>query len=649
MKLKPLALSAASALLLHLSTPAAAAEPLHAKQLAGPPSEFALMQAPHPAAGAVHSKAALIPIELTQDKSGRLGWRGQLPVEGSNLRVLLLADEGHGWQMDLRSPSGRMEKAAGLAKRIERGGFGIEAERFPSELYSFEGLQSGLWSVEITAESKSPRAGFLLIEGDPATELSSHPAHLDFVLGRTITLTAQLSAAAKNGSVLLGHEAGRVSQAELRVNFPDGRIETLAMNDQGLDGDAVAGDGIYSGSFKAGEAGMHTAQVLVQGSNADGRALLRSAEHVIPVVEPSLQLLGPAHALAAKQGGPERLSIEIPVAAAKRDQHYRAVAEVWGRDAKGQPTPVAWIGGMVRPEAGKLGLGFDQRWQLLSGAQGPYELRNLRIEDPDHFVTVASAKSLPLALAEPSLKLAAGDTLAVDETMLMGPRPAELNAKATGRRLLLVHGYCSGGVWPAAQFSTASTFLDSFQNRTHDQFAQRIRNFGAQWNSFGTVAHSQGGAASLHLYAYYWSGLDNATGGRLIQSVGTPYQGTNLAGVLAALGSLFGVGCGTNSNLTYSGAASWLAGVPNWARGQVNYYTTAFRSTNWWTNDYCNFASDLVLSDPEDGTVERTYGQLPGGVNRGHVAGQCHTAGMRDPAQYLDSSRNSVMNSNAAR
>ena len=134
-----------------------------------------------------------------------------------------------------------------------------------------------------------------------------------------------------------------------------------------------------------------------------------------------------------------------------------------------------------------------------------------------------------------------------------------------------------------------------------------------------------------------------------MQSVGTPYQGTNLAGVLSALGGIFGVGCGSNSNLTYSGAASWLAGIPSWARGQVHYYSTGFRSTNWWTNDFCNFASDLVLSDPEDGTVERSSAQLPGAVNQGHVSGQCHTAGMRDPAQYLDASRNSVMNANAAR
>jgi hypothetical protein len=36
-------------------------------------------------------------------------------------------------------------------------------------------------------------------------------------------------------------------------------------------------------------------------------------------------------------------------------------------------------------------------------------------------------------------------------------------------------------------------------------------------------------------------------------------------------------------------------------------------------------------------------------LNRGHVTGQCHTTGMRDPAQYLDASRNATMNANVAR
>jgi hypothetical protein len=215
---------------------------------------------------------------------------------------------------------------------------------------------------------------------------------------------------------------------------------------------------------------------------------------------------------------------------------------------------------------------------------------------------------------------------------------------------MLVHGYCSGDAWGPVQgqFASSVKFQDFNQNRSHNDFALRIRAFGDQFDSFGIVAHSQGGAAATHLYTYYWSGLDYASGSRLIQSVGTPYQGTALAGNLAAIGDVFGVGCGTNTDLTYSGASSWLSGIPSWARSRVNYYTTSF-ATAWWRWDYCNIGSDLLLSDPEDGTTERAYGQLPGAYNRGHKTGWCHTEGMRDPPQVRDSSRNSVMSNYAAR
>lgn len=644
MKLKPLALCAAS-LLLGSALPAIASPAF--KQLAGPPSEIAQMRAPSPAAAAIHSKSALIPVELSAEKSGRLSWRMALPVERPELQVLLLAGEDHGWELGLRGPSGTLYKAAQLAERAQPGEFGLEGERFTSELYQFGRLQKGGWSLEISAEAGARKQGFLLIEGDSGTELASHPSHLDYLAGGRIGLTAQLTALGKSG-VVLGHQAGTVEEASIRLTRADGTVEKIAMFDDGLHADGAAGDGLYGGLFDAGNAGLLNAQVLVKGRSADGTALIRTAEHVIPVVESDLRIGRAASASLAKSGGPSRLALRVPVDSAKKGGHYRAIGEVWGRDAEGAEVAIAWVGGMVEITGGAIELGFDERWVAKAGARGPFELRHLRIEDPNHFVSLAKAERLPLAMSLSARKYTAGE-LQVDPLMTQGPRPAELDRKGVGSRLILVHGYCSGGVWPASQFSNSSTFLDANQNRSHDEFARRIRDFGATWNSFGTVAHSQGGAASLHLYTYYWSGLDNAVGARRMQSVGTPYQGTNLAGVLAALGGIFGVGCGTNSNLTYSGAASWLAGIPSWARGQVNYYSTAFRTTNWYTNDYCNFASDLVLSDPEDGTVERSYAQLPGGINRGHVSGQCHTNGMRDPAQYLDASRNSVMNANAAR
>src|SRR5690606_32525989 len=148
---------------------------------------------------------------------------------------------------------------------------------------------------------------------------------------------------------------------------------------------------------------------------------------------------------------------------------------------KGGEVPVAWIGGMAETGAGRVSLGLDERWVARAGASAPFELRAVRIEDPDHFIPLATAARVPLATPRLQLSPAAARG-PIDELMTMGPRPdaANVHAAATGRRLVLVHGYCSGGVWPQAQFATSSTFLDAHQNRSHDQFAQRIRNFGAQ-------------------------------------------------------------------------------------------------------------------------------------------------------------------------
>lgn len=62
--------------------------------------------------------------------------------------------------------------------------------------------------------------------------------------------------------------------------------------------------------------------------------------------------------------------------------------------------------------------------------------------------------------------------------------------------------------------------------------------------------------------------------GRIVQSLGTPYQGCPLAGLLAYLGDLLGIGCGLNEDLTYDGAEQWLSKIPLDKRAEVYYYTT---------------------------------------------------------------------------
>ncbi|OOW69620.1 conditioned medium factor [Xanthomonas axonopodis pv. martyniicola] len=637
-----------------LSAPLAAAE-LQPKQLAGPPEEFAQMRAPDPAESAILSKSALLPVELAPaGQSAR--WQGSLPVENGHLRFMVLSGD-QAWDAVVAAPqlAGARATAVATPLHAQRTLLGTAEHGTSGMRYAVESARNGAWSLTLQSSSPVAQRGYVLMEGDARTQLASYLRTRQQQVGQSLTLNALLSGNDARGATLLTAQAGTIDQAGLRVIDPQGGVRSLPMADDGKHGDGAAGDGVYGGTFQPTSEGTWIAQVIVHGHDQAGQPFVRTSEHVVPVVDTSLRLLG--NALGARAAEGTRLTIALPVAArGNAPSHYRVFGQVWGTDAKGKDVPVAWIGGMLTPQQGQLPLSLDERWIARAGARAPFTLRSLRIEDPDHYIPLVQAGALPLQV--PALRRAsvARASTAIDESMRMGPRPTALASamataqpQAAGSQLVLVHGYCSNGVWPQAQFTNASTFLDAKQNRSNDQFAQRLAQFASQWSSFSTVAHSQGGMAALHLYTYYWSGLDNATGGRVMQSVGTPYQGTNLSGVLAAVGSWFGVGCGTNSDMTYDGAKAWLAGIPADARAKVNYYTTSFAKTNWYTNDYCNAASDLVLNDPEDGTVEQVNAQLPGGVNRGHTTGQCHTTGMRDPAQYLDANRNAVMNANAAR
>ncbi|MBN8726485.1 MAG: conditioned medium factor [Xanthomonadales bacterium] len=618
-------------------------DPASAKQLAGPPAEMAAMRAASPLEGAIHSRSALLSVRLDPVAgTQRSRWQGGIPVDRARVRALVFGEPGDLAHWQLRPAEVRGRASASLVQPPVASSFGIGNAQVAAMAYEFDGFSGDRLDLVLEAQGGAS-TGVLLIEGDPATELVSWPLGTRQRVGDRFAIAAVLDGTpADSKEAVLGRRAGRIETALLRVTDPAGAVTEWPMRE-----DPKHADGTYSADFPLHQAGDYTAQVEVRGTDARGRAFVRTAEHLVAAVAASLEVA--AGQVAARRAGDTRVALPVPVRVrAGGPDHYRALAEVWGHDAGGTAIPVAWIGGMVAPSNGAIELGFDERWIDLAGAQPPFELRALRIEDPERSVEVTGAERVEFTLPRRFVLYSARD-ITVDESMRMGQRPAGMAPMGTGKRLLLVHGYCSGGVWPAGQFGTASTFLDANQNRSNDQFALRIRNFGATWNSFGTVAHSQGGMAALHLYSYYWSGLDNATGNRLLQSVGTPYKGTNIAGILATLGNWFGVGCGKQADLTYSGAASWLAGIPSWARAKVNYYTTSFATTHWWVNDYCQIATDLVLSDPEDGTVEQANAQLAGATNRGHVTGQCHTASMRDPAQYLNSSRNATMNTNAAR
>jgi hypothetical protein len=362
---------------------------------------------------------------------------------------------------------------------------------------------------------------------------------------------------------------------------------------------------------------------------------------------------------------------------------------------------------------GSVALRVDERWvqratagldlgAVAKAANGmkrglKLELRKVRLEDGDNYIPVAEAAEVQIELGVEEQQRLVDIMQAADEAggasalgltmpsrvMTAGCPPAKLATKLTKllatanvtdasklhvdlhslrgdlhvsvgatSRVALVHGYCSQSVWPAGDFSNSYVFSDHDQSRSHDAFAQLIGQALASSNSASVVAHSQGGLASLQLMSAYYSNLDlGAAGiGRAIQSVGSPYQGVPLAGLLATLGSVFGVGCGSNADLTYDGARRWLAGIPMADRAHVHYYFTWYRQGSFpYLNNYCNLAANAVLKWPNDGVVENENAVLPGGNLVSSGEGQCHTRDMNYMAQCTDATRNAQMNTAAAR
>ncbi len=627
------------------------AQSLNNKQLAGPPAEFELMQKAQPEQSALLSKSALLPVILKETNSGNWVWDSKIAIDSHDFNFMVFANGSKNWQIEMVNPmTNKVTAIEDLADDSISTKFGLEQNNYPGEKYSFKNIGTGNWILRIKSIGEPDQfKGFVLASSDSKYQLNSYKTNLDQITGHNIHFVTQSTSNEKTIEALKDYNP--INSAFMLVTNPDGLQQKHAMYDDGLHGDKYANDGLFGGEFKASEAGDYTVQINATGTNPNGTPFYRTTEHFVPVIEQSISMN--TNKVSAISVGDNRLNIGLDVEYFNKsaDDHYRIIAEVWGENIKGTMTPVSWISTITNVDEGQLNIELDGRWLEMANVANKYELRNLRIEDANHFIPLVDKKNINLnigTIQKSSNKSFNGN---ITDEMMMGKRPIETNHanKASGK-VLLVHGYCSSDVWGAyaGQFSSSSTFYDLDQNRSHDEFARRIRDFGDQYNSFGVVAHSQGGAASLHLYTYYWSGLDYSSGSRMIQTVGTPYQGTPLAGNLAALGDVFGVGCGYNSNLTTSGASSWLAGIPTWARNQVNYYTTSF-ATKWWRYDYCSMGTDLFLSDPEDGVIEKSRGQLSGANNRGHKTGWCHTLDMRDSGQTSDSSRNSTMSNYAKR
>jgi hypothetical protein len=610
------------------------------KQLAGSPDEVNQMRLPNPENLGTRSKTAMIAVKGSQTFD--------IPVDNTeNFRVMLLSPNAKEMRLQIADNDNNFADLRGVKNsniiRSETT-YGLGNENFPAEVFEFKSIERGTIHLRIDTPNKSGTSnktiGFLVVSSETPYRLYSFVDTYATVVGAEIGLVTSLFDKNANNEIDRPNAlVGNIREASAEITLPNGKLQSVNLTD--------AGNGTFRVGFVPTTAGKHVAEITVRGTTPEGAEFVRTSEELFQVAANRV-IIG--RKIEASLIDDIRFQLNLPVRGLGNGQKVITHGEIWGLNNAGQEETVAWIGGMTTVANNKVTLSLDSRWLANSAVKGNYELRNIRLTDADSSIVLGESKRIALPTVYPTAtsKNFAGT---INDEMRQGKRPADLNPSgAVGGKLMLVHGYCSGDAWSSTgNFTNFVKFQDFNQNRSHDQFANLIRTFGSNLPSFGVVAHSQGGAASLHLYNYYWSGLDYATGGsRLIQSVGTPFQGTALAGNLAALGSVFGAGCGANTNLTYSGAATWLAGISTSSRAKVFYHTTSFEDV-WWRYDYCSLATDLFLGDPEDGVTERAYGQLSGGNNMGHKTGWCHTTSMRDPGQTTDSSRNSTMNTTASR
>ncbi|MHA7814807.1 MAG: hypothetical protein ACX94C_15600 [Phycisphaerales bacterium] len=603
---------------------ALAQQSLPVKQVVAPPSdiESGVVGLPEPIELGETSRTLLLEIDPEQaDEKGMVNLAVPFAAGDGRARVVFLPQKPGAWVGDVRSIDANRQREIRVRtdSPAEQPGvsivrdplpWGDPARDFPAIM-----LPENQREFIIRVQMNEPVGGYILIDQSTDRSLYTYIKQRRTLVGQPITLASSLS------------DASPISSLRAIVRSPNGTREVIS---------ARAGD--QELSFTPNQAGAYAVQIVAAYTTNDNRTVSISTQHLVQVELPTMPL-GAARAQARGN------HIELVFDRAESIERTILAAEVWGRSDAGM-VPVCWLARVCDAERSLL---LDP--QLVSDAgvdPQSIELRRVRLHDVDSMVPTQIIDRIPLGV-DAAMDDVSGAQSPV-HVQYEGTTGSQRGTLPGGHRLLLVHGYCSGGnPFTTSHFSgDIAIFHDPEVSRSHDAFALEIMAQAGSMKSFGVAAHSQGAMAALHLYTYYFSGLDWARGDRLIQSVGAPYQGTALAGNAAVLGDVFGFGCGENPDMTYSGAANWLSLIPTSSRQQVWYYTTSFDDRPF-LYDYCNIITDLLLDDPDDGVIERSAGQLPGANNMGHVEEWCHTTGMRDPAQCTDASRNATINARARR
>eukprot|EP01132_Coremiostelium_polycephalum_P002733 gene2733-3392_t len=655
------------------------------KNIAGLPSEFKDFYLPNPKSVAQSSDSSLISVFLTESQTTNdiLEWTGTIPVDSDKVFSITLFSKYYkdltleafpkGSSATNMGKVGYFHQQMGFGKNytVKVNKFGIDGARTTAVTYSWKYPTVGDWTIKVSGPSDvlvDSHYYKLKAAGDPQVLLLvSNPSefkiysYLNSYNNLFVNQSIQINAMIYSSDEYL--VKGRLptpikfnkGSAQVNLVAPDGSKSTINMFDDGLHADGSANDGLFGAFIQPSEEGNYDAQVLFKGITPEiGVNMLRSNQHVIPITYQYMDFTGNVFSqqISDDEDGSVNIYYEVdfPVSVSQVPS-VRVYSEVWGTGADGQSVPVAWIGGVSSVQQfnglNTVSALLNGRYIALAQATAPFSVKNVIISDMNTFVPLCNQSLVsPIKMvgeyADVMVRAKKWDPPlnVITKEMRDGKMPKELAARfgkqpSGNGKLVLVHGYCADdNPWPIEDFTNAVQFEDFDENRSNDEFAKMVGDFGAQFtDGFSIIGHSQGGTQALHLLTYYHSGLDlsQAYQGRVVQSVGTPYQGTALAGTLASIGGVVGIGCSSNDDLTLDGASLWLNSIPLDKR-QLVYYTTTQYKTGGLVN-YCNLAANAVLSWPNDGVVANEYAELEGGNFVGNFKGWCHSDDMKSDPQ----------------
>lgn len=218
------------------------------------------------------TQAIMLPVENTPQTTFLLAWSDP----DSELDLVLVAPDGT--RID---PNFAAANPDTVQFSTVPAGESLLLEKF----YVVQHPVPGVWTLEVTGRTVSaPQVGFLataIPEG--GVVLAVGPLKGEYDTGEQALLSVQLT---ENGifSVLDANVQAVVSR-------PDGSIDTVALFDDGLHGDASVDDGLYGNYYllPAGLDGTYVLSFSASGNNAAGEPFSKGAQATIRIAAPGLE------------------------------------------------------------------------------------------------------------------------------------------------------------------------------------------------------------------------------------------------------------------------------------------------------------------------------------------------------------------------